>query len=189
MAYTDLEIVNLSLDEIKEQTKGDLLSTDEITEALNRQLPETRKWLMTDYAWQFTIKRDQVSVDATAPSFGWLYRHAVPSDSLRILSITVDDTPVPHVIEQGWILSDEPDDFDIKYVEDLSSPSTFTAMFVRCLSLLLAANVAIPVPNSQKKKDNILALYVVAIGDAQKRDAIERKAKKKLEVSTFDAVR
>lgn len=187
--YTDLIIANMALAHIKQTAIADLTPGSDVQDKVLRWLPEVRMIVLKLFNWKFAIKRATISVDGGTPNHYWAYQHAVPSDSLRIIEVTVEDNGIDYTEEEGYILSQLNDDFDLMYIEDITDPATFTPDFVNGFALLLGSYLAVPIANSEKKEAKLEAKYTKWISAAQRLDFIERRGSYTNKPGSWESIR
>jgi len=135
------DIINLALDMINVPS-GDADEERRRIEWMIRAYETARDAEVLENRWRFAIARSTISVDGSAPTFGWSYRYAVPASALRMLEIRqdgdIDGFPVQHEIEQGYILTDVATSIDALYLKQVTDASTFPALFTEALAARLA---------------------------------------------------
>lgn len=122
----------------------------------NESYERHRDALLRAYPWNFTITRATLTVDGTAPDWGFLYRYAIPPGAdpikaMRILDINQENFYVwgvngwyeqPHRdqwrVEQGFIHSHIEDDLEIKYIGFINDADEMDSLFIEALAAMLA---------------------------------------------------
>ena len=174
---TDNDVCNQALDLLREAPLTDYLTDD---------TPESR-WFIRNYAtardaeleehpWKFALKRASIPADATAPTFDWAYRYAVPGDFKALARFTYDGTfegtPVPHEIEGAWILTNLSSTIKIVYVYAITDPTLFSALFVEALAAKLATKMAHWMTGKASMVQVAGAAYQTAIARAKRANAL-----------------
>tara|TARA_R100000951_G_scaffold93434_1_gene81964 strand:+ start:203 stop:787 length:585 start_codon:yes stop_codon:yes gene_type:complete len=84
---------------------GDAISsfTDSTAEATvaNSVYEDIAQGLLTSTRWRFASKQAQLSRNSTAPLTRWDASYALPTDSLMISTITIQDLPIDYDIYEG----------------------------------------------------------------------------------------
>ncbi len=101
------------------------------------------------HPWVFARADVSITVNATAPAFGWLYRYALPSDFMRIGYLNYDgyfeQIPIPHAIAsadpadvadlaaapKGWLYCDVGSAVKLTYIRQITDPSRWAKLFVQ----------------------------------------------------------
>ena len=124
---------------------------DAIAELAAESYERHRNAMLRDYQWNFAIVRDTLTVDGTAPDWGFSFRYALPSDSLRILQINQEliwvwgvggwyqpPTMGQWKVEGQFILSSISDDLEIKYIGLENDAANMDPLFIEALAMQLA---------------------------------------------------
>lgn len=178
MPTTNTSICNLAFDILTQAPMTDI-TTDGTPEAnwFVRNFEPTRDAELRKNPWKFSLKRATISVDASAPAFGWSYRYALPADCIRMLPLTYDGEfegpPIPHEIEAGWILTDEPTSIKVRYIYQVTDPTKFDPLFVQALAARLAMHAAHRFTGKQSMIATAGELYGEAIAEARRANALE----------------
>lgn len=189
MTTTKTSICNLALDTLTQAPLTDV-DTD--------NTPESR-WFVRNYEiardaeyrahpWKFATTRASLTVDGTAPAFGWDCRYALPTGYIRLLPLTqdgeIDGMPIPHEIEADastgtlYILTDEPSTLKVRYIKQITDPTKFDPLFVVALGAKLAMMGAHRFTGKQSMLETAAALYSDAIAQARLANAIEGTAQR-----------
>ncbi len=188
MTLTATNICNMALDLLHEAPMTDY--TTDGTRVAN--------WFVRNYAtmrdaeyeahpWRFAMTRAALTVDSTAPVFGWLYRYALPADFMRIGYLNYDgyfeNVPIPHEIEgadeadevaapRGWLLCDVGSSIKLVYVRQITEAEDLPMLFVKAF----AAGMARELCHWLTGKANMVAIadgfYKEAMTKARKANAL-----------------
>lgn len=156
------EIANLALTKIG-QGSGYITAFETDTgvagQAARRTYEPVRDLVLESHPWRFARKRAALAADATAPTWGYETRHAVPNDFLRLMSIEEYDGD--YEIESGFILSNFGSDeaFNIRYIAKITVTGNFTPAFVDALACRWAAELVMPVTKSASRRRELLEEY------------------------------
>lgn len=149
------DICNLALDLL---SVGNVQNVEEPTtpteEILNRWYDQSRRKLLREHPWKFATKRIILAADSEKPAFGYSSQFTLPSDFVRLMSLSTDlssdyetfmDTEYYRVENQKILMSDYFEDATtarLIYVADIKNVSNFDPMFVDLLSYEIALSVA-----------------------------------------------
>lgn len=170
---SSIDICNSALIKLGVETITDFEDNNKRASLCNVQYDIIRKKLLRKYHWSFAIKRAALTVDSTAPLFGWDYRFALPSDYLRILQDPYyKDTP--YLIEGGYLLTNEAT-FSIKYVYNITDASLYDSLFVETLATALAIDLCTPLAQSESLKQSLINDFKDLLSDARTINSQERQ--------------
>lgn len=114
---------------------------------------------------------------AIVPLFGWLYRYALPTGCLRVLPINQDGgyeaAPIPFQVEKGFILIDEAEPLSIRYIDQITDPTSWDALAVQALSGYLAAGLAHWLTGKTSAAEKAQAFYEARLAEARQIDGME----------------
>jgi len=129
--------------------------------ACNEQYDKLRKEVLEARKWNFNLKRQALSQDATAPAFGYSYRYQLPSDCIKPWNV-YDSSGYENkdnwVEENGFILTDWAT-VNLLYGYNLTDTTKFSAMFDEALALAIAADIAYHVVQSLSLSEKMLGAY------------------------------
>jgi len=124
---------------------------DVVAELVAESYERHRNAMLRDYQWNFAIVRATLTVDGTAPDWGFSYRYALPATSLRILQINQEliwvwgsagwyspPTTGQWKVEGQFILSSISDDLEIKYIGLENDADNMDPLFIEALAMQLA---------------------------------------------------
>lgn len=155
MAVSEVTICNLALSWLA----GNLIISidDDINEAklckANYEL--SRDAVLETMAWTFATKRYTLTPEVSAPSWGYAYQFTIPADIITLLDVTnKSDTPngandLDWRREGNLILCDAEKVY-VKAIFRVTDPARFPPNFVQAVAARLAAEIAIPLTESQQ---------------------------------------
>ena len=164
------DICNLALDLLSAGTIQDINGNGATEEQCARWYDVTRRKLLREHPWNFATKRIILAPDSTDPVFGYVAAFTLPSDFIRLLSISSDLTTdkeymLPtqaYGLENNKILLNEyygtPNAVRLIYIYDVTTVSKFDAQFVDLLAHDLALSLAYKVTESNTNVDRINSL-------------------------------
>jgi hypothetical protein len=163
---TDVQICNLALARLgdaKLTTLGDASAQAQYCTLFYAQ---TVKELQTDLDWQFCRKLATATADGTPPAFGYANRFPLPGDFLRVLRINgidEDENFAKWEIIGGFIHTGLTGPIQIDYVANVTTTTTFPAIFVELLTAKLAAHLALPLTGSKELFAQMAQIYAESI--------------------------
>lgn len=114
-----------------------------------------------------------------APAFGFLFKHLLPSNFVRLIDIDPSLRP-EFEVEGGFIVTDETV-LEVRYVKDIFMSivdySAMDATFYQVLALHLAWSVAYPLTQSNRLKESIFVDFTGLLGRARNQDSTEAPRK------------
>lgn len=154
--------------------------------------------LLRTYRWSFAIKRVELAALTEVPTFEYQYAYQLPSDCLRIDSVSdqiLDTRFRQHANmllhkplwqrEGDRIVSDIEAPLYLKYGARISDPSTWDSSFSEAFACLLAVEMCESITQSSTKKQAALTDFDTAIKAARQASAIERPPIQQQETSWF----
>lgn len=166
---SDVDICNKALVALGEDTILNLSVSNKNGLTCNRLYSGLRDALLEAHSWTFAIKRDSLTPDATAPSWGFSARFAIPSDCLRILGFKNN----PDIkVEDDYILSDE-SELLIRYIYQNTDTTKYSNLFIEALAALMAAEMAIILTNDKKLRNEQLDILKEKLKEARFSDSTQ----------------
>lgn len=142
-----------------------------------RNYEVTRDAEIRKHVWNFAKKRAVVTVDGTAPTFGWSKRYAVPTDCLRVLQLRYDGefegATIPFEVEGAYILTEQTATLNLLYLWQITDTTKFDPNFVEALACRLAMKAAHRFTGKQSMVQTAASFYADAISEARLANAIE----------------
>lgn len=167
---TDLSICNNALVQLGNEPLLNLTDTTKKAVRLCVQFyDQTVEEVLRAYNWNCATVRDTLTVDETAPAWGFNFRYALPADCLRVIGFS--SASVNWKIENGYILADS-DGGEISYIK-LITAADMDALLRSAVSARLAAYLAFPLTNSATVAKAMFDLYKEKLADAHTMDAFE----------------
>jgi hypothetical protein len=100
----------------------------------------------------------------------------MPSDCLRILGDDDQDTQKDWRIEGRTIVTDDDSPLYIRYVADVTDTGQFDALFVEALASKIGYELCEKITQSSSKKESVFRDYTLAIREAKRVNAIEKRS-------------
>lgn len=120
----------------------------------------------------------------------WLYKYQLPSDTGRILGVSVDDIPVDYERVGNLLHTMQDESVDLRYVKnyaDVDDGVSFPEDFAEVLACFLAAELAVPMTQTQALRDTYLNMYVERLRSARFNGAVEQNRSPEVASSWLDA--
>lgn len=115
-------------------------------------LYETRRnALLRSHPWNCAVKRVILAPDTTTPIFDFSNRFVLPADCLRVLQVGNRYEELDYKIESGAILADT-DVLPLRYIWLNDVESSWDAMLIEGMELVMAAAFAYPITQSTSKE-------------------------------------
>ena len=192
-----VDIANYALNNLGASNISALTENSKAARIVNQRYEAVRDAVFRAHPWNCLIQRAQLAQDATAPSFGYAYQYALPTNPycLRVLEFSNGTLSYPqdnmtsntggpvYVIEGRKLLTDE-GTARIKYVGRVTDPQQYDASLVEALAARLAAEICYAITGSTSMVQIQTSLYEAKINEARFNDATEG-ATQRLEASDF----
>src|SRR5262245_2849682 len=141
-----LDVYNMALDLLKEETMSSINELSAPANWLNRNYGQQRDYLMSRHWWKFAMARASLAADPAPPSFGWSYRYLQPSDILRLYPLTFDgelnSAMINYEVEGPYILSDAVPQLKVRYIRRVTTEGEWSNLFCEVLSIRCACKMA-----------------------------------------------
>lgn len=166
-----VDVCNRGLDKLGHGPITSLTDGNKAANLCNRSWPIVRDQVLRDHPWNFAMKRAVLAPASTAPEWGFLYKHPLPADFLRLIEIRdlgVED----YQVEGKTILADD-DALYIRYTARIENPNEYDALFIDAVAARLAYELAEPLTQSNTKRDAAWQEYTDGLKRAKMTDAQE----------------
>jgi hypothetical protein len=165
LALTELGAANPPITDLTDNTKT--------ARACNRIYVEARDQVLRDHPWNFALKRLALAANTVAPI--WEYTNAFdwPTGCLRIIEC---DTLEEWAVEGQQIVTDAAAPLNILYIDTVTDPTLFDAMFVDAYAAKIASIIAFDITASRSAAADMVALYAARLQQARLVDAQESLA-------------
>ncbi len=186
---TQVDICNLALVKLGQPRILALTDTSKQAQTLFALWDTLRDAEFRKRRWSFTIKRVNLSADVDAPVHGYALAYSLPSDCLRVLTISNYDIGPdmsdysgrsygPYAIEGRKIVTDasvlEPSGtLPLRYIERIEDTEVWDACFCEAFAAKLAVDSCESITGSTNKRQDAKADYALAIAEAKRANSIE----------------
>ena len=188
-----IECANRALSKLGEQRITDISSDIKSARAVNAAFNIVRDRELRAHGWSFAMKRAQLAASVDAPLYGFAYSYPMPADLLRIWELGEwywsgpdqtdyrNGSSAPYSVEGRNILTSEtrsatvgvPSPLNIRYIAQVDDTNQWDACFVEAFACKLAIECCSELTQSATKKSDLWGEYKVAVGEAQRVNAIE----------------
>jgi len=141
----------------------------------------TRDAMLREYAWAFAVRRVMLVADPAAPAFGYAYKFQLPADCIRVIG--TDQAGVGYEIEDGFLMADV-STMGIRYIRRVEESGLFDSLFVDCLAIRIARELAYPVLKKASAIQAMDELYRATVPSAKLADSLESRHNEVNEVAT-----
>ena len=143
----------------------------------------TRDEVLRSHPWSFAKARQSLSQLSTPPPFGWSNAFALPADCLRALQVNEWEEweASDNWIVEGNNVYTDADTADLLYIKRVTDSTLFDPIFVKALSVKLAAEICTPLTGSREQGNAFAAEYQTILAPLAKRlDGMQGHDKRKL---------
>jgi len=133
--------------------------------------PSLRRGTLRSANWKFASARLQLTIDAEAPAFGFIYSYGLPSSLLKLrayngihINITLtDDQSLWLFRDASWriegrkLFSNDSVAF-IEYVQDVTNPDLWDPTYYEMLAAWLGSKLAMAVRRDGQKAQELLSM-------------------------------
>jgi len=176
MAYSVVTICNLALQML--DAPGILSIDDKTTKrarACKRAYEPARDEVTVQYEWRVARQRTTLAAETAAPSFGWDYAYAWPTDCLRLIRPTYDGqwdgTPIPGDMEGRFFLTDAKAPLKVWYLKSMEDPSEIDPLLARAIAARIAADIGREITGKDSYVQIAEARFDKNLATAQNTDA------------------
>jgi len=157
---TIVSICNLALRFINADPITLISESTDRAQFMNGVFADTRDVCLQEFVWNFSVTRKELAQELTAPLNGYSYYYTLPTDPycLRVLQLN-DNDALNWVVEGRKLLSDESSAI-IKYIAQITDPSSFAPLFTEALAYKLASLAAYPLAKKFELADRYEKKYV-----------------------------
>lgn len=177
MATSDASICNLALQKLGAKRITSLSDDSPNARTMNACYEAIRDAELRKHRWNFAITRVSLAADSPAPTQGqFANSFTLPAGFIRLLEPDPEENYNTHdwTIEGRAILTNYDAPLEIRYVQQVTDPTQFDALFVVAFAGALAMHVCEDITQSTTKFDKVASEYKEAIRDAKRVNAIEQ---------------
>lgn len=170
MATSVVQVCNQALARLGANLINSLDDASEEARLCNVSFAHLRDEVLRAHAWNFATRRAQLARLAGTPAYGFDYRYKLPSDCLTPLELNSRESE--WVAEGGELLCNLEEVY-LRYTARVVNPVLFDAQFTTALVARLAAELAMPLINSNTQAEMMWSLYQRQIQAAAGTDGLD----------------
>lgn len=140
---------------------------------------DVRRAVLRSYPWHCAKKYAQPAAGSTAPLFGYSNAYPVPADFIRELPLV--DSAGNQISDKFEIVgnavyTNATSPINLPYIYDLQDPTRFDPLLVQAVGYALGAELAMPIGQSETKRNNLLKIMEGKIATARSASSQESSA-------------
>jgi len=167
MAASEVAICNSALLRIGAASIAALSDTTPEGIACNAQYSKVKNDLLRSHPWKFGKTRATLTVDGTAPDWGWSYRYALPATCLRVLEMEGQECGYEWTVEKGYLFNNVGGDIGIVYIPNDLAVTAFDASFDEALAAELAYVLSFSLVQSAQFREELRKEAVKKLREAR----------------------
>ena len=177
-------------------TIGDGSVADEYSEIAYDTI---RDDIQRSYPWKCLIERVELTVDATAPAWGYLYRYALPADCLRIIDLRSFNSTfggsnynnkVPAwELESEFLLCDIDENIYLRYIQLETDPEAWDKMLLQVITTALALELCESLTQDETKRRRLERELQQRLIQAASVDSFEGQSRTLNDPGAYEMVR
>lgn len=153
---------------------SELLDSDQKAIDYKTLWPIALRAALALHPWNHAIARARLLPATTPPEFGYAARYRLPPDCVRYLPWSRDDAEwFEGVVEDGHILTDQPDYINIRYVRIADDMSRWSPGFVDVMAYTLAMESCEGSTGKRGLYEDLERRREEALQQAKRADALE----------------
>ena len=137
-----VEICNNALNQLGASTILSLTEDSKNARLCNARYESIRNAVFRSHAWNCLMARQELAADTATPAWGWANQFTLPSDCLRV--ITISDYDYDYKIEGRKIMANV-SPIKLQYVKLVTDPNEYDTLLAETISAALAADIAFAV--------------------------------------------
>jgi len=166
-----VDVANRALDKLGHGAITSLTDGTKAASLVERTWPIVRNHVLRSHPWNFAVKRASLSPLTETPAWGFSYQHQLPDGLLRLLEV-LDLSMDEYQIEGNKLLCDESVVY-IRYIDTITDPNEFDALFTNYLATALAFELCETLTQSNTKKNLLVEELKEVMLEAKRTDAVE----------------
>ena len=176
MSYSWVKICNMALLRIGAksisaltETPSGIAWTDVYQDAADEVIAENKL-----LGWRDARRRGELTVDSTAPAFGWDYRYLLPASPWCLTLVKIENEP-DYEIEGRYILTDAESPLNIIYDARITDPTSITPELAKAIAAKIAQKITYRMVQDKALRDRIMDEAERDIMKARQDDALHAK--------------
>ncbi|MDP3426221.1 MAG: hypothetical protein Q8S17_02420, partial [Humidesulfovibrio sp.] len=143
MATSVIEICNSALTDLGEEAIASLADNTKAARLCNQRWAAVRDAVLRAHPWNCATALVELAASATPPAWKFSTSFPLPTDCLRVLSVTSGGAALcAWEVQAGQVICDEAGPLSIAYIRRLDDPRLFDPLLSEALSARLAATLA-----------------------------------------------
>ena len=165
-----VEICNNALNQLGASTILSLTEDSKNARLCNARYESIRNAVFRSHSWNCLMARQELAADTATPAWGWAKQFTLPSDCLRV--ITISDYDYDYKIEGRKIMANV-SPIKLQYVKLVTDPNEYDTLLAETISAALAADICFAVTANATLVTSMKEIYKDKLGEAKHVDATE----------------
>jgi len=165
-----VDICNSALAAVGSKAIVSLSDNTERARLLQTIYDTDRLSLLRMHPWNFAIKQATLAVLDGVTPFEYTYAYELPADCLRVLRVYQNLCPYEIV---GKAIYSNDTQMRIYYIADITDTAQFDTVFIECLSMKIASDIAYSLTQNLTLTDALAKEYEMRFRQAKQYDAQE----------------
>lgn len=179
---TAVDIANMAIALLEEAPIESLEEDSKVARLLKVHYEVVREAELMKRPWGFALVTvDLVGTDTDSGSGTLNWRYTLPSDMLRLMPLTYDNTvegvEISWEIRDGYLYSDQESPRGIRYIANVTDPDDWNALFIDVMAAALAVKIALPLTHKAGMLELAQKAYDRALVEAIRVNASERRGR------------
>lgn len=175
-----VDICNLALTRIGHSQITSFSENSKAGDLCTLHYPIARDAVLRAHPWNFAIRRATLAPSATTPNHEFDYYHVLPVGCLKVIRTSWEadgysDTEyrIESVPGVGRCIATNESVVKIEYIAQITDPAQFDPLFVDVLAQRIAAELAMPLTDTQTAAKSMWDVYQAKLAEARTTDAME----------------
>jgi len=187
-----VDICNLALTRIGHTKISSLDENSKGADLCSLHYPLCRDAVLRAHPWNFAVRRATLALSSTTPNHEFEYYHVLPTDCLKVIRTGweadgCDDTEyrIENLAGVGRCLATNESVVRIEYIALITDSSQFDPLFVDVLAQRIAAEISVPLTDTQTIAKAMWDIYQSKLAEARTTDAQEGTPRNDRDVSPW----
>jgi len=165
-----VEICNNALNQLGASTILSLTEDSKNARLCNARYESIRNAVFRSHSWNCLMARQELAADTTTPAWGWANQFTLPSDCLRV--ITISDYDYDYKVEGRKIMANV-SPIKLQYIKLVTDPNEYDTLLAETISAALAADICFAVTANATLVSTMKEIYQEKLAEAKHVDATE----------------
>lgn len=167
-------ICNIGLINLGEDTISSLDDQTKRAKLCKQRYADIRDAVLRAHPWNCAIERVSIPAEAAGPTWGYANKFQLPVDPLCLRVLDIENAAdMPWKIEGKFIVTDIGSPVRIRYIKRVEDSTEYDALLVQAIGARIAADLAMPLTQSQDLMKSMWSLYVEKLREARGIDGQE----------------